>query len=119
MSITPPADAAFIAGRLARLLTDTCDVWDAASPRARAAAGVPCHVLALTDPTIQTTADRGETVVVWRILLPPGTEVHPDWQVRLWDATATPALAGRIFAVKGDLPGSGERIRRVIAVEAQ
>lgn len=119
MSIIPAADAARIAGRLTRMLTDTCDLWDTASPRAKAAPDVPCHVVALADPTIQSTADRGETVVVWRILLPAGTEVHPDWQVRLSDTTATPSLQGRIFAVTGDLPGSGERIRRVIAMEAQ
>lgn len=119
MPFVSPADSALIASRIARLLVDTCDIWDGASPRARAIPGVPCQVVALSDPTIASAADRGETVVVWRILLPAGTDVRPDWQVRMDAATATPALAGRIFVVRGDLPGSGERVRRVIAAEAQ
>jgi hypothetical protein len=111
-------DMADLIAVAASAMQDRCDLYDAASPRAPVAADVPCMVAATTDPTIHPGGDRGQIVATWQISLPVGTDVQPDWQIRM-TAAATPSLAGRIFTVVGDLAGSFEVSRDVIAVEAQ
>jgi hypothetical protein len=99
-------------------MQDRCDLYDAAVPRAAVATDVPCTIVATTDPTIRPDGDRGQVVATWRISLPVGTDVMPDWQVRM-TLTTTPSLAGRVFTVVGDLAASYETSRDVIATEAQ
>jgi hypothetical protein len=113
------SDTARIEARIARMLTDRCDLYDAARPRAAQVANVPCQVVPLAQPVLAATGDRAEVFVAWRILLPVGTDVQPDWQVRLRADTATPSLRERVFTVTGDLAGSDERVRKVAATEAQ
>jgi hypothetical protein len=103
----------------ASAMQERCDLYNTASPRAPVATDVPCMVVATTDPAIRPGGDRGQIVATWRISLPAGTDVAPDWQVRMDPDTASPSLAGRVFTVVGDLAGSYETSRDVIAMEAQ
>lgn len=124
MSFVSSADSARIAARLARILIDRCDILDRATPRAVVHSNVPCRVTPAStagssNPRDETAGERAIVLGEWLVLLPQGTDVTPECQVRMKADTATPALQNRRFAVAGDLPGSGERIRKVIATEVQ
>jgi hypothetical protein len=113
---------AHIRATAARLLTDTCDLHSDASGRPKVQSDVPCRVTAATgagNPYFSGAGDRPEVEGVWIVRLPVGTDVSPGWQVRMTSDTRTEGLRGRIFTLTGDLAGSDEITRRVLATEGQ
>jgi hypothetical protein len=114
-----PGRIAFRTSRMALTLTDTCDLWDSATPRLRQATGVPCRVVSRANPVQDPNEARLTIVATWEIRLPAGTDVAPGWQVRTSAATRTASLRDRTFNVQGDVPGSDEVVRTVSAIEVQ
>jgi hypothetical protein len=101
-------------------MPDTCDLYNAATPRAVMQSSVMCRVTASPGAPLSFTApDRPEVIGQWTISLPVGTDVAPGWQVRMKADTTSVGLRGRIFTVMGDLAGSYCPSNRVLATEGQ